>query len=207
MNRFTSLFVALAAFVPLALNAQVDRSQAPEPGPAPEIILGDYTVETLENGLTLIVVENHKLPRVSYRLTLDVDAIYEGGRAGYTSMAGSLMRAGTANRTKAEIDETVDLIGANFGTSGFGMNGRCLVQAQPDPARDHVGCPHEPHLPRRRVGKGAQANTLSGFASSATDANQISGRLVQRDVLRPLPSLTARAPTRPQSIPLPARDL
>ena len=78
MNRFTSLVVALAALVPLVLSAQVDRSQAPEPGPAPEIILGDYTVETLENGLTLIVVENHKLPRVSYRLTLDVDAIYEG---------------------------------------------------------------------------------------------------------------------------------
>ena len=176
MNRFTSLFVALAAFVPLALNAQVDRSQAPEPGPAPEIILGDYTVETLENGLTLIVVENHKLPRVSYRLTLDVDAIYEGGRAGYTSMAGSLMRAGTANRTKAEIDETVDLIGASFGTSGFGMNGRCLVKHSETLLEIMSDVLMNPTFPEEELEK-ERKQTLSGFASSATDANQISGRL------------------------------
>jgi len=72
MNRIASLLLTLAVLIPAALIAQVDRSAAPAPGPAPEIILGDYSVETLENGLTLIVVENHKLPRVSYRLTLDV---------------------------------------------------------------------------------------------------------------------------------------
>ena len=128
MNRIASLLLTLAVLIPAALIAQVDRSAAPAPGPAPEIILGDYSVETLENGLTLIVVENHKLPRVSYRLTLDVDPIFEGAKAGYTSMAGSLMRQGTTTRSKAEIDEAVDRIGASLGTSGFGMNGRCLVQ-------------------------------------------------------------------------------
>ena len=175
MNRFTSLVVALAALVPLVLSAQVDRSQAPEPGPAPEIILGDYTVETLENGLTLIVVENHKLPRVSYRLTLDVDAIYEGGRAGYTSMAGSLMRAGTTTRSKAEIDEAVDRIGASFGTSGFGMNGRCLVKHSETLLDIMSDVLMNPTFPEAELEK-ERKQTLSGFASSATDANQISGR-------------------------------
>ena len=107
MNRISSLLLALVALVPAFLHGQVDRSAAPAPGPAPEIVLGDYTVDQLENGLTLIVVENHKLPRVSYRLTLDVDPISEGKKAGYTSMAGSLMRAGTTTRSKAEIDEAV----------------------------------------------------------------------------------------------------
>ena len=178
MNRFTSLVVALAALVPLVLSAQVDRSQAPEPGPAPEIILGDYTVETLENGLTLIVVENHKLPRVSYRLTLDVDAIYEGGRAGYTSMAGSLMRAGTTTRSKAEIDEAVDRIGASFGTSGFGMNGRCLVKHSETLLDIMSDVLMNPTFPQAELEK-ERKQTLSGFASSATDANQISGRLAR----------------------------
>ena len=128
MNRIASLILTMALVVPMALVSQVDRSQAPTPGPAPEIVLGDYTVDKLENGLTLIVVENHKLPRVSYRLTLDVDPIFEGAKAGYTSMAGSMMRKGTTTRSKSEIDEAVDRIGASLGTSGFGMNGRCLVQ-------------------------------------------------------------------------------
>ena len=104
MNRIASLLLVLVGLMPLASHGQIDRSQAPAPAPAPEIVLGDYTVEKLENGLTLIVVENHKLPRVSYRLSLDVDPIFEGARAGYTSMAGSLIRAGTATRSKAEID-------------------------------------------------------------------------------------------------------
>ena len=176
MNRIASLLLTLAVLIPAALMAQVDRSAAPAPGPAPEIILGDYSVETLENGLTLIVVENHKLPRVSYRLTLDVDPIFEGTKEGYTSMAGSLMRQGTTTRSKAEIDEAVDRIGASLGTSGFGMNGRCLVQHSETLLELMSDILMNPTFPEEELEK-ERKQTLSGFASSATDANQISGRL------------------------------
>ena len=176
MNRIASLLLVLVGLMPLASHGQIDRSQAPAPAPAPEIVLGDYTVEKLENGLTLIVVENHKLPRVSYRLSLDVDPIFEGARAGYTSMAGSLMRAGTATRSKAEIDEAVDRIGASFGTSGFGMNGRCLVKHSETLLDIMSDVLMNPTFPEEEMEK-ERKQTLSGFASSATDANQISGRL------------------------------
>ncbi len=176
MNRIASLLLTLAVLMPAAVLAQVDRSQAPAPAPAPEIVLGDYTVETLENGLTLIVVENHKLPRVSYRLTLDVDPIYEGAKAGYTSMAGSMMRKGTTTRNKSEIDEAVDRIGASLGTSGFGMNGRCLVQHSETLLELMSDILMNPTFPEEELEK-ERKQTLSGFASSATDANQISGRL------------------------------
>ncbi len=176
MNRIASLLLVLVGLMPLAAQGQIDRSQAPAPAPAPEIVLGDYTVETLENGLTLIVVENHKLPRVSYRLTLDVDPIFEGSRAGYTSMAGSLMRSGTKTRSKAEIDEAVDRIGANLGTSGFGMNGRCLVQHSETLLELMSDILMNPTFPEEELEK-ERKQTLSNFASSATDANTISGRL------------------------------
>ena len=55
----------------VGVNAQLDRSQMPEPGPAPKISLEKPEEFTLKNGLTVLVVENHKLPRVSYSLTLD----------------------------------------------------------------------------------------------------------------------------------------
>lgn len=176
MNRIASLLLTLAVCAPVALLGQVDRSKAPDPGPASEIILGDYTVDKLENGLTLIVVENHKLPRVSYRLTLDVDPIFEGPKAGYVGMAGSLMRAGTATRTKAEIDEAVDRIGASLGTSGLGMNGRCLVQHSETLLELMSDVLMNPTFPEEELEK-ERKQTLSGFASSATDANEISGRL------------------------------
>ena len=176
MNRIAPLLLTLAVLIPPALLGQVDRSQAPAPGPAPEIVLGDYTVEKLENGLTLIVVENHKLPRVSYRLTLDVDPIFEGDKAGYIGLAGSLMRQGTTTRTKAEIDEAVDRIGASLGTSGFGMNGRCLVQHSETLLELMSDILMNPTFQEEELEK-ERKQMLSGFASSATDANQISGRL------------------------------
>ena len=176
MNRIASFLLVLVGLMPMATQGQIDRSQAPAPAPAPEIVLGDYTVETLENGLTLIVVENHKLPRVSYRLTLDVDPIFEGARAGYTSMAGSLMRSGTKTRSKAEIDEAVDRIGASLGTSGFGMNGRCLVQHSETLLELMSDILMNPTFPEEELEK-EHKQTLSNFASSATDANTISGRL------------------------------
>ena len=46
------------------------RSKAPGAGAARPINLGHYTASDLDNGLKVIVVENHKLPRVSYQLSL-----------------------------------------------------------------------------------------------------------------------------------------
>jgi len=39
---------------------QLDRSKAPQPGPAPKIQIGDYTKFELANGLKVFVVENHQ---------------------------------------------------------------------------------------------------------------------------------------------------
>jgi hypothetical protein len=46
----------------------LDRSIVPQPGPAPKIQIGSYQTFTMDNGLKVIVVENHKLPNVSYSL-------------------------------------------------------------------------------------------------------------------------------------------
>jgi len=93
-------------------KAKTWRSTAPTAGPARNIELGDYSSFDMDNGLKVIVVENHKLPRVSYQISLNNDALVEGDMAGYVSMAGDQMSKGTKNRTKAEIDEAIDFIGA-----------------------------------------------------------------------------------------------
>ena len=93
MNRFTSLPFGRSSRPSLPIGAErkvrVDRSQAPELRlPPPKSYWATTPSTSSKTGSRLIVVENHKLPRVSYRLTLDVDPIFEGARAGYTSMAG-----------------------------------------------------------------------------------------------------------------------
>jgi len=88
--------LSLIAIVTLsfALNAQIDRSKMPKPGPDPVVKLGDAEKFTLDNGMTVIMVENHKLPRASANLTIDNKPFFEGEIAGVSSMMGSLLGRG-----------------------------------------------------------------------------------------------------------------
>ncbi len=113
-NKF---LLIIALLFTITIYAQVDRSKMPEPGPAPEIQLNEPASFTLDNGLKVFVVTNDKLPRISYSLVIDRDPIMEGQDAGYISIAGQLLRTGTKTKTKAEIDEAIDFIGASLSTS------------------------------------------------------------------------------------------
>src|SRR5690606_22496087 len=76
---------------------------------------------TLDNGLKVFVVENHKLPRVAFSMILDNDPVLEKENSGYVSMAGQLLRNGTTSKTKAELDEAIDFLGATLSTSSSGV--------------------------------------------------------------------------------------
>ncbi|MFC2080641.1 M16 family metallopeptidase [Bacteroidota bacterium] len=122
--RFIQLIIFL--LVSIVLSAQIDRSKAPEPGPAPVIKVGEYKSFELKNGLKVFVVENHKIPRVSYSLLLDMDPFTEGDSIGYTSIAGAMLGTATTTRTKDQIDEEIDFIGATLNTSAGSVSGAAL---------------------------------------------------------------------------------
>lgn len=111
---YTLLFILFAA----GLTAQIDRTQMPKPGPAPEINLEDPQRFELKSGLKVLVVENHKLPRVSVQLRIDNPPIAEGDKSGVSSLAGSLLGKGSTNISKDDFNEEVDFLGAriNFGS-------------------------------------------------------------------------------------------
>ena len=109
--------ITLMLLLSLGLTAQLDRSQRPEAGPSPELNFGKYKVYELDNGLKVIVVEDHKLPRITMRLLVDNDPILEGEKAGYVSLSGEMLRQGTTNRPKDKLDEEIDFIGASLFTS------------------------------------------------------------------------------------------
>lgn len=143
-NKLISIIAALIITLPLAAQVKkgkttkpavqpvvkevLDRSLRPQPGPAPVIKIGDYQSFELANGLKVFVVENHKIPRLAYSLVLDTDPVYEGDITGYTYFAGELMRTGTTTRTKDQIDEQVDMLGASLNTSATGISANCLTR-------------------------------------------------------------------------------
>lgn len=122
------ILISVSLLLSINLNAQLDRTHPPKPGPAPTVNIGDYEMFTMPNGLKVIVVENHKTPVITWQLTLDTDPILERDAKGYVGLAGQLMRTGTKNRTKQQIDEEIDFIGASLSTFSTGVYGSSLTR-------------------------------------------------------------------------------
>jgi hypothetical protein len=101
-----------------------DRPQ-PKPGPAPSININKPQSFVLKNGLKVLVVENHKLPRVSFNLTLDNAPYAEGSKKGVSDLLSSMIGNGTQSKNKDAFNEEIDFLGANinFYASGASANG------------------------------------------------------------------------------------
>lgn len=112
MKKYLVL-AALSLFM-TATYAQIDRSTPPEAGPAPKINLKEPARFQLKNGLKVLVVENHKLPRVRIQLSIDNPPILEGDKAGVSTLTGSMLGKGSKNIPKDEFYEEVDFLGANI---------------------------------------------------------------------------------------------
>ena len=119
MKRRIILLIS-ALIISINVNAQLDRSIQPKGGPTPKIKLEKPQEFKLKNGIRVLVVENHKLPRVSYSLRIDNNPIIEGDKAGVTSLLGSILGNGTTTIPKDEFNEEIDFLGAslNIGFSG-----------------------------------------------------------------------------------------
>ncbi len=165
-----SLLIATVGF------AQVDRSQFPNSGPAPEIKIGEAETFTLENGLKVFVVKNTKLPRVSFTLVLEKDPILEGDNAGMTGFVGEMMTAGTTNRTKDQLDREIDFIGASLSASANSMFASSLKKHQDKVLELMADVLYNPVFPQAELDK-LKKQSLTGLAQSKDNPDEISGRL------------------------------
>ncbi|MBL4642814.1 MAG: insulinase family protein [Flavobacteriaceae bacterium] len=125
MKTKIALLIAVLT-LSFSVSAQIDRSIQPKPGPAPKVKLGKAETFTLDNGLKVIIVENHKLPRASASLTIDNKPYVEGDKVGVSQLMGGLLGRGTKNITKDEFNEKVDYLGANVSFYSSGANARSL---------------------------------------------------------------------------------
>lgn len=115
----TKILSLAIAFMAVSLNAQV-KIPMPKPGPAPTINLGKSNEFKLKNGLTVIVVENHKLPRVSATLTIDNPPFALGAKKGAESLLSEMLGTGTTTKSKDEFNKRIEFLGArvNFWEEG-----------------------------------------------------------------------------------------
>lgn len=181
MNKIIVTLTLLITSFCFNAQTKIDRTKAPEPGLAPEINIGTPSSFTLENGLKVFVVENHKLPKVSFQLTIDKDPVIEKGHVGLSSMMGDMMSAGTTTKTKQEIDEEIDFIGASISTYSSGVYASCLSKHTETVFGLASDILLNPAFPKEELIK-KKKRLMSSLKSLKTDANAISARV--GDVLK-----------------------
>ncbi len=114
------IYIAIA-FLPLVSWSQLDRSKIPAGGPAPTINIKDSKVFKTDNGITVILSENHSVPKVSFQLSLGADPILLGSKAGLSDMMGELVMSGTKSMDKDQLDNKIDYIGARLSATSSSM--------------------------------------------------------------------------------------
>ncbi|WP_409415467.1 insulinase family protein [Flavobacterium sp. PS2] len=110
--------ILILLFVTGIMQAQ-DRPQ-PKPGNSPVVNIKKPQTFVLANGMKVLVVENHKLPRVSFNLTLDNAPFVEGNKKGVDELTSSLIGNGTKKTTKEAFNEEIDFYGASINFSSQG---------------------------------------------------------------------------------------
>ena len=103
----------------------------PLSGAAPLINLGTPITHILPNGLTLLIVENHRLPQVTLRLLLDDQPTLEGDKKGVYDLLSLLVGNGSANVSKEAFNEEIDYMAVNINILPNGVYAQTLSKFFP----------------------------------------------------------------------------
>lgn len=141
----------------------------------------------LPNGLTLVLLEDHRAPIVVARASVrDVTLREPAEKAGVASLVGSLLEEGTENHTGPEIAALIENTG---GSLGFGSSGAALRVLKPD---TDLGlgllfeCLIRPSFPRDAFDR-LKEQQLAEIADSDTQPRSKASRLFREIVYGPHP--------------------
>jgi zinc protease len=104
-------------------TSKVERkNRAPVSKDILKVTLPRATEATLSNGLTVLILENHRLPLISLQYSLSAaGAIFEPSNVpGLAAVTAQMLREGTASRNSVQIAEQIDQLGASI-TAGAGF--------------------------------------------------------------------------------------
>ena len=102
------------------------NSTQPKPGKSPIINIKKPQTFILANGMKVLVVENHKLPRVTFNLTLDNALFLEGDKKGVDDLTSNLIGNGSKKISKTTFNEEIDFLGADINFSSHGATANSL---------------------------------------------------------------------------------
>jgi zinc protease len=104
MKRLLLALMIVAAAATAPLEAQTGGLKLPP-----------YKKVKLQNGMTLLLMERHQVPLVSFQLIVNAGPTADpAGQEGVASLTAALLRKGTANRSADQFSAELDFVGGNF---------------------------------------------------------------------------------------------
>ena len=176
MKQYISLLFGTLVSMVVFAQKPIDRSKPPKPGNAPVISFKDPAIFTLPNGITVLVVENHKLPKVTARLNIDRGPVLEADKAGVQDLMGQMLNEGTRNKSKDIFDESVDRIGADVNLNAGGGSASALTRYFEQAFLLMADAIQSPAFPQESFDK-LKKQTLTALKSSEKSAGTISSRV------------------------------
>ena len=170
-------YIAVAFLFSGMLSAQkIDLNAMPKPGPTPAINIAKPKTFQLKNGLTVMVVENNKLPRVNMSLSMARPPFLEGDVAGVSEIMASQLDNGTTNLSKEEFNKKVDFLGANLRFSPTGASSNSLSKYFPEVLSLMADAIINPKFSAEEI-ETAKTRTIEGIKSEEKNASSIASKV------------------------------
>lgn len=170
-------YIAAAFFFAGMVSAQkIDLNAMPKPGPTPAINIAKPKTFQLSNGLTVMVVENNKLPRVNANLTMDRAPYSEGAVTGVSEIMAEQFENGTTNMSKDEFNKKVDYLGANLNFSSNGAAANSLSKYFPQVLNLMADAIINPKFSAEEI-QDSKDRAIEGLKSEEKNASSIASKV------------------------------
>ena len=163
---------------------EITLSRPPAPLEPRPISLPTPRETVLSNGLTLVVVEDRRLPLVSYRLAFRVGGAFDPpGLPGLTDLLAGLLPEGTTSKTSREIADEIARMGASLSagaSSDYTIVGASALARFNDPVLDLIAeVILEPSFPENEV-ELAKQNTKESLRQQRAQPSFLATEMVSR---------------------------
>lgn len=170
-------YIAAAFFFTGMVSAQkIDLNAMPKPGPTPAINIAKPKTFQLSNGLTVMVVENNKLPRVNVSLSMDRPPYNEGSVTGVSQIMAEQFENGTTNISKDDFNKKVDYLGASLNFYSGGASANSLSKYFPEVLGLMADAIINPKFSAEEI-QNSKERVIEGLKSDEKNASSIAQRV------------------------------
>jgi predicted Zn-dependent peptidase len=107
-------FLLLLTFLQVLKSSDTTKVSKPEPLPEKEFKFPEYQTVTLDNGLKIFIIEDHKQPTVEFRLLVPGGLSVDTLKPGTAEITASLLTKGTKKLNALDIAKKIDGVGASI---------------------------------------------------------------------------------------------